>query len=113
MTTELKEILTDAVRYLELRRIWYNLALILVCLGTQFLLPEQYREELNFSTFSVVVILAVIANILYCAAYIPDVVVQFTTFRALWRKIRIGLFILGTLFASLLTYLVCSPVVFD
>jgi len=45
-------------------------------------------------------ILAVIANALYCFAYIPDILIQLSEFRDKWIKSRIGLLFIGCTFAS-------------
>ena len=50
-------------------------------------------------------ILAVLANVAYCAAYLPDLVLQFSTFRDGWLRWRWSLLTLGILFAGALTYL--------
>ena len=55
------------------------------------------------------IILVVVANLLYCVAYVPDVAVQFTAYRDRWKKYRFLLFVFGTLFASLLAFLCVAP----
>jgi hypothetical protein len=55
--------------------------------------------------------LAVVANVLYCAAYVADVFVQlsgFRTQRGLWRTALLGL---GCAFAAVLTFLVSFALV--
>jgi hypothetical protein len=48
-------------------------------------------------------LLAVIANVAYCAAYIVDVFAQASGFRDIWRRYRKVLFVIGTLFAAIIT----------
>jgi hypothetical protein len=45
----------------------------------------------------------VIANIAYCAAYIVDIFAQASGFREPWRRYRKILFVIGTLFATIIT----------
>jgi hypothetical protein len=46
---------------------------------------------------------AVLANVAYCAAYIPDVLVQSSGYHNAWRKYRWVVFSIGVLFAAILT----------
>lgn len=112
MNAETKEILTDAVRYWEIRRVAYNLFLLLVTVGAHLSLNEEQRQQITLGSVTVLLILAVAANVLYCAAYIPDVVAQFTAYRQTWKRLRIGLFLFGTLFAGLLAFLCVAPLRF-
>ena len=48
-------------------------------------------------------ILAVVANVAYCAAYLADVFVQASGFRQVWQRSRWILFALGTTFAAVIT----------
>jgi hypothetical protein len=48
-------------------------------------------------------LLAVLANVAYCAAYVPDVFAQLSGFRDLWRKFRWAIFVVGLLFAGVIT----------
>lgn len=47
--------------------------------------------------------LAVIANVAYCAAYVVDIFAQASGFRELWQRYRKVLFVIGTLFAAIIT----------
>jgi hypothetical protein len=48
-------------------------------------------------------LLAVLANVAYCAAYIVDIFVQASAFRDQWKQFRWLLFTLGLAFAAVLT----------
>jgi hypothetical protein len=48
-------------------------------------------------------LLAVAANICYCAAYLADVFVQASGFREVLQRVRWVLFVLGTLVAAIIT----------
>ena len=107
-TVPFREIATDALRYWERRRLIYNGVLALIVLGTFLVfLPESLNsvKALSVRDFSDMFFLAVVANLLYCTAYIPDVFVQFSNFREGWRKRRWILFVLGTALASWLTWM--------
>jgi hypothetical protein len=47
-------------------------------------------------------LLAVLANVAYCAAYIVDIFVQVSAFREQWHQFRWLLFALGAAFAAVL-----------
>jgi hypothetical protein len=94
----------SGLRYWEPRRLVYNAVLASVVL-THFLvaLPGSLAKvsvDGVLGTF----ILAVLANIAYCAAYLPDVFVQFAGLQAAWRWGRVILLVIGTLFAGTITH---------
>jgi hypothetical protein len=102
-TTSLREMVTDAIRYWEPRRLIYNAILALIVIGYFFgSLPES-RAALSFDGFLFVFILAVLANLCYCAAYIVDIFAQFSGFRVLWLRWRWLLLALGVTFAGIIT----------
>jgi hypothetical protein len=97
------EILTDALRYWELRRILYNIVLSLIVI---VLLRRNWPGSLDRVTVDLaemLFVLAVLANLAYCAAYVVDVTVQSSAFRSTWRRHRWVLFAFGVLFAGILT----------
>ena len=102
------EAVSEALRYWEPRRVLYNLVLALVVLSQAYFGWPEAREILKVEGFLVLFILAVLANLCYCAAYIPDVFVQRSTFRPLWLRWRWALFLLGTAFAAAITYLMAQ-----
>jgi hypothetical protein len=51
----------------------------------------------------VLFILAVLANVCYCAAYLGDLFVQFSGFKQGWQRWRWLLFVIGTIFAAAIT----------
>jgi len=99
----LREMVTDALRYWEPRRLIYNAVLALIVIG-YFCgsLPES-RAALSFDGFLFVFILAVLANLCYCAAYIADIFAQFSGFRVFWLRWRWLLLALGITFAGIIT----------
>ena len=48
-------------------------------------------------------LLAVLANVAYCAAYVVDIFAQASGYREQWRKYRWVVFIIGLLFAGVIT----------
>ena len=81
----------------------YNLVLAAI-FGLYFVkgLPAS-RQSVPFDGFLLLLLLAVLANVAYCAAYLVDVFVQFSSYRDTWRKNRWILFVVGVLFAAILT----------
>lgn len=98
----LKESLTDAIRFWEPRRLIYNLVLAaVVCLYFWLGLPSS-KTVLDVNFVLSVVFLVVVANVCYCAAYLPDIFVQMSDFRDARRRVRWVLFVVGTLFAAII-----------
>jgi hypothetical protein len=94
----------NALRYWEPRRLVFNGVLALVVL-THFLLawPDS-RSRLSFDLLLGIFILAVLANVCYCAVYAVDLFVQFSGLHAPWRAGRIVVLIVGTAFAATITH---------
>jgi hypothetical protein len=60
------------------------------------------RPAFAWPYFVALLILAMFANLCYCAAYVADLPMQYSSFRQLWRHRRGALFATGTLFAIIL-----------
>ena len=45
-----------------------------------------------------------LANVAYCAAYVPDVFAQMSSLRDSWLRYRWALFMVGVVFAAVLTH---------
>ena len=103
MTKELHETATDAIRYWEPRRIVYNAVLAAIVLAYVAGYWPRSRNVITFDGVLVVFLLAVVANICYCAAYLGDVFAQTSGFRDSWRKCRWILLFVGTTVAAILT----------
>lgn len=106
----LKNHITDAIKYWEPRRVVYNLVLALIVV--YYALPVVLRErEFPWITGALgLFVLAVIANILYCAAYPVDIFVQMSDFKDVWVKFRWLLFVTGLAVAGIFTWLLCSGI---
>lgn len=99
--TEFRGILTNAIGYWERRRILYNLLLTAVVIGWIALTWPHFRPAFRWDSFVALLVLAVLANLCYCAAYIADLSMQYSSFRDMWRRWRWALWLGGTLFAIL------------
>ena len=95
--------LTSAIRYWEPRRVLFNLVLAIVT-GTVYMANFPHsRRQFTFDTLQALVVLAVLANIAYCAAYPVDVLAQLSGLRATWLRLRWALLALGLVVAAILT----------
>ena len=98
-----RTIFADALRYWELRRIPYNLVLAAVVIVWIILSWPHFRPAFNWPSLLALVVLALLANLCYCAAYFADVPIQFSSFQNLWRRRRWMLWLVGMLLAFVLT----------
>jgi hypothetical protein len=78
--------IADAVRFWETGRIGYNLVLAVIVLAFAFATGEKWMQWLAASP--TLIALGVLANVLYCAAYPADLLVQASEFRTAWRSWR-------------------------
>jgi hypothetical protein len=76
-----RDIVTEALRFWEPLRIIYNLVLAAVFLTYFALAWPTSREQVTLDGVLFLFVLAVLANICYCAAYLGDVFVQLSGFR--------------------------------
>jgi hypothetical protein len=99
----LKGRITDAIRYWEPRRLAYNAVLFVVVL---FYFVKDYpasKQALSLDEILVVFVLTVLANVAYCAAYVPDVFAQTSGLSESWRRYRWIVFAVGVTFAAVIT----------
>jgi hypothetical protein len=97
-----RDALSDAIRYWEPRRILFNVVLAIVT-GTVYMANfPHFRQGSNFGTIPTLVILAVLANVAYCAAYLVDIPAQLSSFRYTWLRIRWVLLLVGLVVAAIL-----------
>lgn len=106
-----RDALSEAIRYWEPRRVLFNVLLTVVA-GTVYManFPNE-RREFSFDTVQSLIVLAVLANIAYCAAYPVDVLAQLSAFRSTWLRFRWILLLVGIVFASILANF-CSGALF-
>jgi hypothetical protein len=99
----LRESVTGAIRYWEPRRLVYNTvlaAIVLVYFGMNY--PAS-RSILSINFVLYLFLLVVLANVAYCAAYPIDIFVCASSYREQWRKYRWVIFMIGLLFAAIIT----------
>ncbi|MCA9030376.1 MAG: hypothetical protein KDA66_06175 [Planctomycetaceae bacterium] len=96
--------LTDGRKFWTRAQLAYNLVIGLYSIAFFFTyIPESY-ELLNSNTLMTYGFLAVCANVLFLAAYLPELVIR----KMKWEQAvvtRLLVFFVGTLFALLLTEL--------
>jgi hypothetical protein len=103
-TVQWRDYLGDAIRYWEPRRILYNLLLASI-VAFHFVKGLPFSKTVvQFNSVLFLFILAVLANVAYCAAYVPDVFAQMSSVRSSWLRYRWALFVIGLAFAAILTH---------
>src|ERR1700704_6853506 len=103
-TIQWREFLSNAIRYWEPRRILYNLVLAVIVI-VHFVQGLPFSKiALQFNSLLLLFALAVLANVAYCAAYIPDVFAQMSGLRDSWLRSRWVLFVIGLAFAAILAH---------
>ena len=99
----LREYVTDAIKFWERGRILYNLVLAAIVILYFALAWPASRDFLQVDPLLGLFLLAVLANIAYCAAYLVDLFAQMSGFREVWQRGRWVLFAIGMVFAAILT----------
>jgi hypothetical protein len=94
----------SGLRYWEPRRLIFNGVLALVVLGHFWFAWPDSKARLSLDLALGIFILAVLANIAFCAAYFADLFVQFAGLHAAWRWGRVVLLTVGTLFGATITH---------
>ena len=94
----MKDIIKDSLRYWEPRRVAFNAARAGGC--RLVLLSPSSLAALTWQPVIGLLLAAVLANGLYCAAYAADLLVQLSDYQAAWRRYRWLLWVAGTAFAA-------------
>lgn len=102
-TSKIRDSVTDAMKFWEPLRLVYNGVLAVIVIGYFAAGYPKSREMLSLDVIFFIFILAVLANVAYCAAYIVDLFVQASLFSAAWRRFRWILFLIGLALAGILT----------
>jgi hypothetical protein len=101
--SSLREAFAEAIRFWEPLRIIYNLLLVAVTLLWVALTWPHFRPAFQLPALLALGVLALLANICYCTAYLVEAAMLGGTFRNVWKnRQRWGLWVVGTLFAILL-----------
>jgi hypothetical protein len=98
-----RELLSDAARFWEPRRVSYNLALVAIVFAWLIATWPHFRPALTLASLGVFTVLGLIANACYCAAYLVDIALQSSSIRDRWRRWRWVLWLAGVIFAIVLT----------
>jgi hypothetical protein len=99
----LRESVTGAIRYWEPRRLVYNAVLAVIVLIYFGMNYPASRSILSIDFVLFLFLLAVLANVAYCAAHPVDVFVCASNYREQWLKYRWVIFTIGLLFAAVIT----------
>jgi hypothetical protein len=102
-TEAMRSNVSDAIRFWEPMRVAYNVVLAAIVLFYFVRGFPASKQAATFDEFLLLLLLAVLANVAYCSVYLVDVFVQFSAYRDFWRKNRWILFLIGLLFAAILT----------
>lgn len=98
----IRELFHDSVRFWEYRRIFYNAALVGVVLLWLTLTWPHFRAMLRWNSLLLMVVLGLIANLCYCAAYFVDIPLLNSSVASVWRRGRWIVWLVGTIFAIVL-----------
>lgn len=101
--SDLRAYTTDAIKFWEPRRIIYNLTLTAIVVVYFAIGYPGSRTVISVDFCLGLFLLAVVANVAYCAAYIADIFAQASGFREVWQRYRNILFVIGTVFAGIIT----------
>ncbi len=80
----------------------YNALLLAVTFAWVIITWPHFRPALTWSSLPPMGVLALLANICYCAAYLVDIPMQTSPFGEAWKRWRWILWLTGTLFALVL-----------
>ncbi|MGN6111414.1 MAG: hypothetical protein ACTHOC_00125 [Luteimonas sp.] len=100
LASDFRTALSAAIAYWEPRRLLYNGWLLAVVVATWCLDSPRAPQSPPFELAQQLFLLAVLANVAFCAAYPVDVLAQLSDFRARWLRVRWGLLTVGLLFAA-------------
>jgi len=89
----------DAIRFWEPRRLVYNFVLTAVVVVWLVATWPHFRVAFTLLSLLLVAVLALLANVCYCAAYLVDIAMQRSSLSTVWRRRRWILWLMGTLFA--------------
>lgn len=92
----------DAARFWEPRRVLYNLILTAVVTIWVAASWPHFLPAFNLHALALLLILVLLANLCYSAAYLVDIPMQRSFLAAVWSRRRWALWLAGTLFAIVL-----------
>lgn len=98
-SSSFRELLADAKRFWEPRRLVYNGVLTAVVVEWLVATWPHFRVALTLPSLLLLAILALLANVCYCAAYLVDIPMQCSSVSTVWRPRRWALWSIGMLLA--------------
>ncbi len=102
-----REAMTNALRFWETGRLYYNMALLLAVTAAIWVVAEEVGATL-LDLLPTFIFAAIVANLVYCAAYPIDLLVQSSAYKAAWRQWRWVLWLAGTMLAIVLALVMTS-----
>ena len=99
VASRLRDVVTDALAYWERRRVVYSAVLAAIVLAHFGAAWPSSRSVVTFDGVMGLFLLAVLANVCYCAAYLVDIPMQRSPLGGLWGRRRWALWSLGMLLA--------------
>lgn len=102
MNMPFPDALTSSIRYWERGRVFYNAAMAAVVAGIYAWYLPGSKTAVSLDLLQALFVLAVLSNVLYCAAYPVDLLVQWSGYRAIGARCRWILLAVGTLLACVL-----------
>ena len=109
-----RDLVTNAIRYWEPRRLAYNG--LLSSPSSQRTSSPLFRNRGRWSRSMrrwALFILAVLANLCYCGAYLVDLFAQYSAYRSTWLRHRWILLAIGTFLALILAHFISMGLVFS
>lgn len=97
----MREWLSEAARFWEPRRLVYNLVLAAFVIGWILRTWPHFRPAMTMEDSGRLMILALLANVCYCAAYVVDILIQQSAAESSRRLQRSGLWVAGMVLAAL------------
>jgi hypothetical protein len=91
--------LIEAARFWEPRRLLYNLLLFGVVVIWVVRTWPHFRPAMTLESLGIMTVLALLANLCYCAAYLAEILIQNASANTAWNRQRWAIWVLGTLFA--------------
>jgi hypothetical protein len=99
---EARTTLGDAIRFWELHRVFYNAILGAVVIGWVGLTWPRFSDSPTLEPVRFLIFAAVMANLLYSVVYFADIPLRLSDSRAGSHRWRVGLWLIGTMFAVLI-----------
>ena len=93
--------LADAARFWEPRRLLYNLLLLGVVLVWVTRTWPHFRPAITLESLGILTVLALLANLCYCAGYLAEILIQNATSSVAWNRQRWAIWVFGMLLAIL------------